>query len=163
MFDKLKDYLGLQEEDLIYLILAAYLHDIGVVIHNRSHHKHSEYMINCLSLFRLTEEEIKVIACVARYHRKAPPMKMHLLYSSLPLNRRIQVQKLASILRISNSLDRAHKQKVKSLDIKIGKSQEIILTVQTQENMLLEKADFLEKKEMFEEITGSKVTLIIKN
>jgi exopolyphosphatase/guanosine-5'-triphosphate,3'-diphosphate pyrophosphatase len=163
LFDKLKDYLGLTEDDLIYLMLAAYLHDIGVVIHNRSHHKHSEYMINCLSLFRLTEEEIKVIACVARYHRKAPPMKAHLLYNSLPLAKRIQVQKLAALLRISNSLDRSHKQKVKNLEVKLGKSQEIILTVHTQENMLLEKADFMEKKEMFEEITGSKVNLIIKN
>lgn len=162
LFEKLKDYLGLNEEDSLYLILAAYLHDIGIFVNNRSHHKHSEYIISALNLFRLTDEELKVVACVARYHRQAPPMKSHMLYHSLPLQKQILVQKLSALLRIANSLDSSHKQKIKKIDIKFNKQQDLSLVVYTKDNLLLERADFQERKELFEQITGNKINLVAK-
>jgi len=163
LFNKLKDLLGLKDEDLLYLILSAYLHDIGTFIHNRAHHKHTEYIISQMNLFRLSQEEVKIIACVARYHRKAPPRSSHILYSSLTTDKQILVQKLSSILRIANALDRSHKQKVKKLEIRINRSQDVTLSIQTGDNFQLEKAAFLDKKSFFEEITGNKISLAIKN
>lgn len=161
LYDGLYAHLGLEENELLYLILAAYLHDIGKFISNRAHHKHSEYIINSLNLFRLTDEEIKIIACVARYHRRGDPSKSHLTYNSLSEDKQIVVQKLASLLRIANALDHSHLQKVKALKaVKAGKS-EITLEVSTRDNFLLEKTDFNEKKELFEKITGSKLKLSI--
>ena len=161
LFDGLSAQLGLEESELLYLLLAAYLHDIGKFISNRSHHKHSEYIINSLNLFRLTDEEIKIIACVARYHRRGDPSKSHLLYNSLAEDKQIVVQKLASLLRIANALDHGHLQKVKEFKVlNVGKS-EITLEVSTQANFLLEKTDFNEKKELFEKITGSRLKLSI--
>ena len=72
------------------------------------------------------------------------------------------VQKLSSILRISNALDRSHKQKAKKIEIKFNRSQDITLTAFVQGNFLLEKIDFQEKKEMFEEISGNKINLKIQ-
>ncbi|MCR4337502.1 MAG: HD domain-containing protein [Candidatus Omnitrophica bacterium] len=161
LFDHLREHLSLNEPDALYLILAAYLHDIGQFVHNRSHHKHSEYIISALNLFRLTDEEIKIIACVARYHRRAAPNKAHLLYSSLPLEKKILVQKFSAILRIANALDRSHRQKVKTVSVKLGKAQELTIVVATSENFVLEKAEFNEKKDLMEEITGSKVGLSV--
>ena len=162
LFSKLKDHLGFNEDELLYLVLAAYLHDIGIFIHNRSHHKHSEYIISSFNLFRLTEEEIKIIACIARYHRKASPKEIHPLYNSLPQDKQILVQKLSAILRLVNSLDRSHKQKVNKLDVEFNKNDDLNLIVHTQDNFILEKADFASKKRFFEEITGNKVNLILK-
>ncbi len=161
LFENFKEMLGLKPEDLLYLTLAAYLHDIGSFIHNRSHHKHSEYIINSLNLFRLTEEEINVIACIARYHRKAPPAATHLLYNSLNLDKQILVQKLSAILRIANSLDSSHKQKLKKLEIKFSKGN-IAIYGYSNNNCLLEKLDFSSKKDFFEEITGNKISFIPK-
>jgi exopolyphosphatase/guanosine-5'-triphosphate,3'-diphosphate pyrophosphatase len=163
LFQHLKDSLGLQEGDRLYLVMAGYLHDIGMFIHNRAHHKHSEYVINSLSLFRLTEEEIKIIACVARYHRKGDPSVFHLLYNSLAPQNQILVQKLSSLLRIANALDRSHRQKVKRLEVTFNQRGDVTLTVYTHENFLLEKAFFLEKKGVFEEITGNRISLLIKD
>ena len=131
LFNELKENLSLQETDSLYLILAAYLHDIGMFVNNRSHHKHSEYIISSLSLFRLTEEEIKIIACIARYHRRTAPVKTHILYNSLAPNNQILAQKLSAILRIANSLDRSHRQKVKKIEIAFNRKQDITLTVHT--------------------------------
>ena len=161
LFEGLGVHLGLEENELLYLVLAAYLHDIGKFISNRSHHKHSEYIISSLNLFRLTDEEIKIIACVARYHRRGEPAKSHLIYNSLSEDKQIVVQKLAALLRIANALDHSHRQKVKALQVLSGKPDDISLQVDTKQNFLLEKNDFMEKKVLFETITGSKLKIVI--
>ncbi len=163
LFDNFKETLGLKKSDLLYLLLAAYLHDLGMFIYNRAHHKHTEYIVSNLNLFRLTDEEIKVIACVGRYHRKGNPSDTHLLYSSLPKDKQILVQKLSSILKIANALDRSHKKKVKKLEAKFTRSQDITLTVYVEGSFILEKLDFLDKKEMFEEVSGNKINLKIQS
>jgi exopolyphosphatase/guanosine-5'-triphosphate,3'-diphosphate pyrophosphatase len=161
LFEGLSGQLGLDENEQLYLTLAAYLHDIGKFVSNRSHHKHSEYVINSLNLFRLTEEEIKIIACVARYHRRGEPAKSHEIYNSLSEEKQIVVQKLASLLRLANALDHSHKQKVKNVQIQGGDSDDITVTIDTKDNFLLEKNDFNEKKDLFEKITGSRIKLVI--
>lgn len=161
LFDGLKGQLGLHEHEELYLILAAYLHDIGKFISNRSHHKHSEYIINSLNLFRLTDEEIKMIAAIARYHRRGDPSKNHLIYNSLSDEQQIIVQKLTSLLRLSNALDHSHKQKVKKLEVSCADTGDMLVTVYTKDNFLLEKNDFNEKKDLLEKITGNKMKLVI--
>ncbi len=162
LFDAFKDSLGLEEDHKAYLLLAAYLHDLGMFINNRSHHKHSEYVISSLSLFRLTEVEINIIACIARYHRRSAPLKTHVLYNSLAAAEQILVQKLSALLRIANALDRSHRQKVKKLQVKFNANGDAAISVTSHANFLLEKENFLEKKEQFEEITGNKLTLTVK-
>ncbi|MBD3271977.1 MAG: HD domain-containing protein [Elusimicrobia bacterium] len=162
LFKQLNNVFGLEKSDLLYLELAALLHDIGMFIHNRAHHKHTEYIINSLNLFRLSDEEIKVIACIARYHRKAPPLKTHPMYTSLPHEKRILVQKLSSLLRIANALDRSHTQKIKKLDVKINKNQDVTLIATTTGNYIIEHNDFLSKKTLFEEITGNKINITFR-
>ncbi|MFA5929182.1 MAG: hypothetical protein WC838_07790, partial [Candidatus Margulisiibacteriota bacterium] len=162
LFDALKEELGLRDEEYLYLMLASYLHDIGSFIHNRLHHKHTEYIISSLSLFRLTEEEIRVIACIARYHRRGTPSDTHPIYNSLSPNNKILVQKLSALLRIANALDSAHRQKTRDLKVKLSANGSISLTVKTHSNFLLEKNEFGKKKDMLEEITGKPISLIIK-
>lgn len=161
LFDGLAKPLGLDPSELLYLTLAAYLHDIGKFISNRSHHKHSEYVISELNLFRLTEEEIRIIACVARYHRRGEPSKSHEIYNSLSEEKQIVVQKLAALLRLANAIDHSHKQKVKGMKILGADSDDITILVDTKDNFLLEKNDFSEKKDLFEKITGSRIRLVI--
>ena len=144
-------------------LMAAWLHDIGMFIHNRAHHKHTEYVLGNLSFFRLTTEEIKLISCVARYHRKALPSVLHPVYASLPEGKHILVQKLSAILRMANALDRSHKQKARNIEVRLDKSQDVSVIVKTQSNFVLEKTDFSQKKKMYEEITGNKVKLEIRN
>lgn len=163
LFKHFRELLGLKDNELLYLILAAYLHDIGMFINNRSHHKHSEYIVNALNLFQLSDEEIKIIACVGRYHRRTGPQKSHLLYGSLDIEDKLLVQKLSALLRIANALDRSHKQKIKNIEVRFNKVQDITLVVEAKDSCLLEKADFLEKKELFEEVTGSKINLAFQH
>lgn len=104
-----------------------------------------------------------MIACIARYHRKSAPLPTHFLYSSLSLESQILVQKLSALLRMANALDSSHKQKVKNIEIVMTKKQDVNLIVTVKENFILEKANFIEKKELFEEISGNKVILTVRN
>jgi len=162
LFKQFKDMLGLKDADLLYLTLAAYLHSIGIFVNNRAHHKHTEYMINTLTLFRLTSQEIKCIACIARYHRKAAPQRTHFLYSGLSPEEQLLVQKLSSLLRLANAMDSAHKQKIKKIEVIFGDAKNIKIVGFSQENIVLEKFVFSERKQLFEEISGNAVSLVVK-
>jgi exopolyphosphatase/guanosine-5'-triphosphate,3'-diphosphate pyrophosphatase len=162
LFKQLSAFLGLGPDDLLYLQLAAYLRNVGLNINNRGYHKHSEYIVNALSLFRLTPMEIRCIACVTRYHRKAHPQRTHFLYGSLSLNEQLLVQKLAAILRIANALDVSHKQKVKKCEVQFTKNGDVEIVVQVQGSFTLERVTLSQHKQLFEEVSGSKVNLRIQ-
>lgn len=161
LFADLKEYFGLTEKEKTYVLVAAYLHDMGMFLNNRSHHKHTEYIIQQLNLIRLSEEEKKIIAAIARYHRKNAPRKSHPVYASLSSEASVSVKKLSAILRIANALDSSHKQKITDVTLKIDRDYNFSLRVRTTENIVLEKAELSNKKKYFEELTGSQLQLVV--
>lgn len=89
----------------VLLEVAAYLHDIGRFVDTRQHHKHSCYLIGNLQLPGVSEAELRVIAAVARYHRKAAPRESHMEYMQLSAEEKVSVLKLSAILRVADALD----------------------------------------------------------
>ena len=63
----------------------------------------------------------------------------------------LTVGKLTAILRLANGLDRSHKQKMRGLKAAL-KDNRLILTVDTQEDITLEKGFFEAKAEFFQEV-----------
>ena len=73
--------------------------------------------------------------------------------SSLNREQYIKVCKLAAILRISNAMDRSHKQKIQDIRVNL-KDTQMILTVDTLEDITLEQGLLREKAEFFEDVFG---------
>ena len=96
---------------------AAILHDVGILIEYRRHHRHSQQMILQADLPSLTRREIAIISCVARYHRRRSPRGDDAHYDQLSGDDQRLVCELASILRIADGLDRLHDQSV--LDVRV--------------------------------------------
>ena len=117
LFDELVDEHGLKERQRLLLQVAALLHDVGIYVSLRSHHKHTQYILAASQIFGLSDEETAIVANIARYHRGALPQKTHLPYVALDREDRITVDKLAAILRIANALDAEHVQKVRGLQL----------------------------------------------
>ena len=61
---------GLGAREREWLKFGALLHDVGVHISYRSHHKHSHYLIRHGDLRGFDPEEVEIIALIARYHRQ---------------------------------------------------------------------------------------------
>ncbi len=119
----------LPESSLTILQVAALLHDIGEVVHRRSHHKHSEYLILHGRIPGLDEQSRQMAAAVARAHRKSEPTEAkHLTFASLDPEQRAQVTKLAAILRLADGLDSDHRQQILAIRAQVSK-QRVILEV----------------------------------
>ena len=71
--------------------------------------------------------------------------------SSLDKRAYLTMAKLTAILRIANGLDRSHKQKFKNVKA-VLKERELVLTVDTKEDITLERGLFDERAQFFEEV-----------
>ena len=162
MFNQLKGVLGLKDSELLYLVLAAYLHNIGMFINNRSNHKHTEYIINALSFFRLSSQEIKCIACIARYHRKAHPQKTHYFYGGLAFERAAPCPEIGLDPADRQRLRQRPQAKGEEAEIQPGQGGALTLVVYSNDNFALEKVFFKDRKQLFEEISGSQLGLVVK-
>ena len=117
LFAGLGEALGLAPGDWPLLEAAALLHDIG---HRRGfagHHKHSRDMILARRWPGLGVRTRRIVACVARYHRKAEPEPGHAQFRDLSAPDQLLVTRLAAILRIADGLDRAHRASVRGIRV----------------------------------------------
>lgn len=164
LFDEFKQLHQLGHREKCYLLVASILHDIGSSISNRAHHKHSLYIIKAQQFLHFSDEEVKIVANVARYHRKALPKTSHLDYMNLSQKNRIIVLKLSSILRIADALDNSHLQLVKDVVVDNIKSNKIKINAFVKNNIFIEQFSFNSKKDFFQEVFGYKLELdIVKN
>lgn len=104
----------------VLLEAAAVLHDVGIAVAYRRHHKHSRDMIRLAELPGLDAREREIIAVIARYHRKSPPSLKHPEYRGLAPSERSLAAGLAGILRIADGLDRSHRRVVRSVRIELA-------------------------------------------
>jgi exopolyphosphatase / guanosine-5'-triphosphate,3'-diphosphate pyrophosphatase len=115
LFEQLRELHRLGEADYRILLAAAVLHDIGAYISYKKHHKHSLYLLSQSELPGLNQEEMLMVANVARYHRKGSPGPAHEYFVRLSKPDRDRVAKLAALLRLADALDREHAQNVRRL------------------------------------------------
>ena len=120
LFDQTKRLHNLGDTERDWLEFAAILHDIGYLINERSHHKHTYYLITNSELGGLSSEELMVIANIARYHRRAHPHSKHETFDVLTAKLQRSVRVLSALLRIADGLDRTHFSVVKTVDVKVG-------------------------------------------
>jgi len=107
--------LGRREREL--LEFAAILHDVGLYVSHRKHHRHSQYLITHGDLRGFTPEEIQIMAAAARFHKGAPPKPSHEDLAELAPEERLLAIQLAAILRVADSLDRSHHGVVRGITV----------------------------------------------
>ena len=142
----------------VILTVAALLHEVGLYVSRSSHHKHSMYLILNSDLFGLGSEDIVLAALVARYHRRALPSPVHEHYADLDRHGRIQVAKLAAILRVADALDSGLTQRLRNPQI-VVESDRLILRVEQNDDIALERHRLREKGQFFEQVYGKQVVL----
>jgi len=118
LFNALAPLHGLPEGARELLEAAAFLHDVGYHISHAAHHKHSHYLIRNSEIYGFNEEEIAMIALVARYHRKSHPKVHHPEFAALRFSDATQVRVLAALLRVADGLDRTHRGNVRGVEVR---------------------------------------------
>ena len=140
IFDQTRELHGLPDECAELLEHAALLHESGMHISDRGYHKHTYYLIRHADLRGFTEEQLVIVANVARYHRKGTPSDDHPNLSELNEDQREEVEKLAAILRIAEALDRSHRQSVRDVAVRCRNSVRFIVRARADAGMEIASA-----------------------
>jgi len=158
LFDELQPDHGLGARHRLLLRVAGLLHEVGSVVSNRAHHKHSYYLISNSEIFGLGRDEIVMVAHIARYHRRGIPKPSHIEYMALPRKTRVVINKLAALLRMADALARGHLRRAADLRFE-RQGEELIVYVPGESDLLLERRAVANKGDLFEDIYGMKVRL----
>lgn len=162
LFDQTRELHGLGGRARVLLEAAALLHDVGVAVNNDGHHKHSQYLIQSSELVGLSDEERQLVALLARYHRKSPPLREHAEFTALRRRERTLVERLAALLRLADALDRQHSGVVRGVSVKVREdSIELVplLAGEGHTQLTLEARAVEEKGAMFWQLFGRQVRL----
>ncbi len=150
IFDSLRKVHGLGKRERICLRLAAILHDCGKYISLVNTGETSYQIIMATEIIGLSQQEREIVANVVRFNHSRFVYDVQRI-GSLEREAFLVVAKLTAILRLASCLDRSHKQKLKGLRATFKDSQ-LILTVDTQADIVLEKGFVEANAEFFEEV-----------
>ena len=145
---------GLGKRERLLLQVAAILHDCGKYI-SFANAVHCSYDIILESeIIGLSHKEREIVANTVLYKTFALP-SYDSLAEKLDQESYLIVAKLSAILQVSNAMDRSHKQKFKNVKATI-KGKELVITIETEGDAVLEKALFDTKTAYFENIFSMK-------
>ncbi len=151
LFDETHALHQLASREREWLEHAALLHDAGLSIGYRGHHRHTAYLITHGDLKGFSGEEIEVIAQVARYHRKGRPKASHEAFGRLDPWLRPIVEKLTALLRVADGLDATHRQVVTDVRASVRRKS-VVLTVHASASPELEIWSAKKKSALFSRV-----------
>jgi len=158
LFDQLAHEHGLSEHDRLLLQVAALLHDIGLFVSLRGHHKHSLYLLQSSEIFGLSRDDMELVANVARYHRRGLPQKAHGAYMNHDREARVRINKLAAILRLANALDAEHCQKVE--DVRLSDDEgSWAIDLEGRGDLTMERLAATSRADLLSDVFGKRVLI----
>src|SRR6266481_2626624 len=167
LFEATQQLHHLDEKALLLLERGAFLHNTGMLIETRRHHKLSYRLIKETELPDFTAEERHEIACIARYHRRALPSTSHEEFAALSRAARKRVSALAALVRIADALDYSHDGRVLRLVAETELCNDHAWTIALWVRPLADLDDELEhayeKSDLFEKVFKRKLQFLIKD
>lgn len=153
IFDCMKRYHGMGSRERLLLQIAAILHACGKFISMKSTSECAYNIIMATEIIGLSHLEREIVANVVRYNIQEFDYNQVKLDGTADKDVTILIAKLTAILRLANSLDRSHKQKLDDNKMSV-KGDNLIVTTTSEEDISLEKMAFDRKVDFFEEIFG---------
>ncbi len=152
IFDSTRRIHGLGRRERLLLQLSTILHDCGKYISLVNLGECSYSIIMATEIIGLSHREREVVANVVKYnHLDFDYYEEMGRYGDLDRESYLVIAKLTAILRLANGLDRSHKQKFKDVRITL-KEGRLVITVDTNEDITLEKGLFDARAAFFLEV-----------
>ncbi len=105
---------------------GAHLHDIGHFVGDPGHHRHAQYIVVNSDMPGFTDQERSMIGNLCRHHRKSVPGSRHEQFQVMRAEERRAILLLIPLLRLADSLDRTHDQRVESLECQVRDANVVI-------------------------------------
>jgi putative phosphoesterase len=159
LFDGLTRIHKLGKRERCWLECASVLHDVGLSRNGGKHHKKSMQLILNDTQLPFPSKERRIIASIARYHRKGLPKPKHYNLAGLDPLTVHNVCVLSALLRLADSLDYRHESSVKMLGVKAG-AKRVTVECVSKSDLMLEEQMFNKKKDLFEKVFKKKTVLV---
>lgn len=154
LFDTMKKQHGMGKRERLLLQVAAILHDCGKYV-SLAHGPDCAYdIIKRTEIIGLSRLEREIVACTVLYNTY-PLADYEELADRMDKTGYMTVAKLSSILRVANAMDRSHKQKFQNVKAAV-RDRQLVITIETQDDIILEKGLLAVKAESFEHVFGIK-------
>jgi exopolyphosphatase/guanosine-5'-triphosphate,3'-diphosphate pyrophosphatase len=156
LFDQLEDLHGLARVDRELLEYGALLHDIGEHVAIESHHKHTAYLIEHGRLRGFDPDEIAMLTCMGRFHRRGEPKQSFEPFANLDRDARERVTRIVAILRLADGLDRSHLGSVHRVHA-VSRGGGVTLGIEADGDADLQLWGVRRKRDLFERVFGVEV------
>ena len=154
VYDAMKKMHGLGKKERLLLKTAAILHDCGKYVSLVNGAECAYTIIMASEIIGLSHLEREIVARTVLYNSMPLP-RYEELADKLDHESYLTVAKLAAILRVSNAMDRSHRQKFKNVKANIS-GKKLVITIETADDIILEKGLFASRSKFFEEIFSIK-------
>ena len=152
IFDSMRKIHGLGKRERLLLSLATILHDCGKYISMANLGECSYNIILYTEIIGVSHIEREMLANVVKFnHLKFGYYDIVSQGSKLDKEAYLKIAKLTAILKLANGLDRTHKQKFKDIKVNL-KDHDLVITVNTNEDITLEKGLLGNRSDFFEEV-----------
>jgi exopolyphosphatase/guanosine-5'-triphosphate,3'-diphosphate pyrophosphatase len=152
IYDATKKVHGLGKRERLLLQTAAILHDCGKYV-SFAHAPQCAYDIILSSeIMGLSHRDRLIVANIVKYNTY-PLDPYEELGDELSQEDYLTIAKCAAIMRVANAMDRSHKQKFKNVRAAC-KDKQLVISIETEDTMSLERTLFDEKASMFESVFG---------
>ncbi|MDO4345401.1 MAG: exopolyphosphatase [Eubacteriales bacterium] len=151
IFDKIRKVSGLGSRQRLLLQIAVILHGCGKYINLSNGAECSYSIIMATEIIGLSLKERQIIASVVKYNTLEFSYEDVIGRDGITETDYLLIMKLTAILRVANALDRSHKQKFDKVHFSI-RDGELLIHVETAEDITLERGLFPPKADYFEEV-----------
>jgi exopolyphosphatase/guanosine-5'-triphosphate,3'-diphosphate pyrophosphatase len=153
LFDGTAALHDLSARDRELLELGALLHDVGEYVSRDAHERHTAYLIENGRLRGFSPDEIDVLSCLGRFHKRGAPKQSFAPYARLEDADRKKVTQLVALLQVADGLDRSHGGPVRH--VRVYASQDAVeIVCEADEDIDLELWGLRRKRDMFEKAFG---------
>lgn len=123
IFDSMQHIHSLGRRERHMLEGAAILHDVGYYMGYDNHNLHSFNIINSMNIPGVDHETLKIVAFIALLHRGESEDEMMKHGAGLGQDTKLLINKLVTLLRVADSMDRSHMQLIHDFEMKIEANQ----------------------------------------
>ena len=154
IFESTRKLHGMGRRERLLLQLAVTMHDCGKYISMTRLSECSYHIIKSTEIIGISRLEREMVACIVRFnHEHFSFSELMAEESALDADSCMTVARLTAILRVANALDRSHREKFSDLQIR-NQERKMVITVETDEDISLEKGLFGQRADFFEEVFG---------
>ena len=159
LFDGMSKLHDLSPADRELLELGALLHDVGEHVSKDGHERHTAYLIQNGRLRGFSPEEVDVLACLGRFHKRGTPKSSFEPYARMKETKQRRVTQLIAILQIADGLDRSHGGPVR--DVGVFANRDVVeVVVEADDDIDLELWGLRRKRELFEKVFECRLDVV---